>query len=363
MKSCDEMVGSLLERRDKYAAERKKRVKAVTGIACSAACCALIVCMIPIVRKNAEQVRPDPAHAVGSTLNGEPAAPVQDANSPAPFPAPSEEAGPTAAPVQEPGPTATPRLPEVTAAPDAEPTDSPSVHGERPAEQPGESVYVPESGGEVTQVPEPAGSAEFFALFWWKNKFVVGGQLRMWLESGDGTAHSVTGVYRPTVEALRGVTDFVYEGRTLAEWIADVEYEWRLAQLIKVGGAMKYGTALYETGTPDGEKWTKSEYDFEVGYIGEDILARYIVGGELLADELRADYEACGGRAEATYAEVVGAYVEYRTARAAEALSAAGMPAETGSWGEMFPSVVRFTATAAQFEAMPVTDLASWWFM
>jgi hypothetical protein len=55
---------------------------------------------------------------------------------------------------------------------------------------------------------------------------------------------------------------------------------------------LKYGDALYTTGTPDGEKWSQELYEREVALIGEDIIAKYIVDGEFLRDKVEADMEA-----------------------------------------------------------------------
>lgn len=86
---------------------------------------------------------------------------------------------------------------------------------------------------------------------------------------------------------------FVYQGRTYTEWetyreACFAEQEKRL-MLLKEGEALKYGEALYTTGTPEGEKWAKSLYDERVAYYGAEFLARYIVDGELLAETLERE--------------------------------------------------------------------------
>ena len=60
----------------------------------------------------------------------------------------------------------------------------------------------------------------------------------------------------------------------------------KLAQLLKQGDSLKYGEALYTTGTPDGEKWTKEFYEQRVDFYGEEFLAKYIVNGEFLRDKV-----------------------------------------------------------------------------
>ena len=86
---------------------------------------------------------------------------------------------------------------------------------------------------------------------------------------------------------------FIYEGKSLAEYSAEVDKEHlldnRLGELLKVGDELKYGEALYKTGTPDGKKWAKELYDETVERIGKDLLAKYIVNGEFLKDKLESD--------------------------------------------------------------------------
>lgn len=87
--------------------------------------------------------------------------------------------------------------------------------------------------------------------------------------------------------------NFVYNGKSLAEYEADADYEHllygRLGTLLKIGDSLKYGEALYTTGGPNGEKWAKELYDETVETIGKDVLAKYIVNGEFLKEKLEAD--------------------------------------------------------------------------
>ena len=63
----------------------------------------------------------------------------------------------------------------------------------------------------------------------------------------------------------------------------------KLGQLLKQGDSLKYGEALYTTGTPDGEKWTKDFYEQRVDFYSEEFLAKYIVNGEFLRDKVVSD--------------------------------------------------------------------------
>ena len=86
---------------------------------------------------------------------------------------------------------------------------------------------------------------------------------------------------------------FIYAGKSLAEYSAEVDNEHlldnRFGELLKVGDELKYGEALYKTGTPDGKKWSKELYDETVERIGEDLLTKYIVNGVFLKDKLESD--------------------------------------------------------------------------
>ena len=87
--------------------------------------------------------------------------------------------------------------------------------------------------------------------------------------------------------------EFVYNGRSIAEYDAEANREDSVLNgmglLLKTGDELKYGEALYKTGTPDGKKWAKQLYDETVEQIGKDVLAKYIVNGEFLKEQLESD--------------------------------------------------------------------------
>ena len=84
-----------------------------------------------------------------------------------------------------------------------------------------------------------------------------------------------------------------YQGTTLAAYEAAAEEEnalpEKLWQLLKEGDALKYGDALYQTGTPEGEKWAEELYKERVAFYGEELLNKYIVDGEFLAAQVETD--------------------------------------------------------------------------
>ena len=89
--------------------------------------------------------------------------------------------------------------------------------------------------------------------------------------------------------------DFLYNGKTIEEYREAYDQErWlfqKLSTLIKEGEVLKYGDAVYTTGTPDGEGMAKEFYEERLAWYGEELLSRYIVDGEFLKEELEAEVE------------------------------------------------------------------------
>ena len=112
---------------------------------------------------------------------------------------------------------------------------------------------------------------------------------------------------------------FVYNGKTLEEYsdqsqAASLLTE-KLSQLLKEGNALKYGEALYQTGTPHGEKWAREFYESRVEFYGEELLAKYIVDGEFREINATKDLEKALENAQAVQIEninAVHAYLEHQ---------------------------------------------------
>ena len=87
---------------------------------------------------------------------------------------------------------------------------------------------------------------------------------------------------------------YVFQGKTLGEYYQAMSREKNMpdcmSQLLKEGDTLKYGTALYETGTPQGERWYKSLYEERVAFYGE-LLSLYIVDGQFLREKLEQDLD------------------------------------------------------------------------
>ena len=128
---------------------------------------------------------------------------------------------------------------------------------------------------------------------------------------------------------------FVYQGKTYGEWEAYASAcydEMTLRRgLLRLGDALKYGEALYTTGTPEGERWSKELYEKTVAEFGEDFLARYIVNGELKKDLLEQEieeYDAEYMRVYEVYGELADAFREVQAQKNAEQLIGQGIPCE-----------------------------------
>ena len=128
---------------------------------------------------------------------------------------------------------------------------------------------------------------------------------------------------------------FLYQGRTYSEWEAYAsacfDEMGRRQRLLKLGDALKYGEALYTTGTPEGERWSKELYEKTVSELGEDFLARYIVNGELKKDLLEQEieqYDAEYRRVYEIYGELADAFREELAQMNAEQLIGQGIPCE-----------------------------------
>lgn len=134
----------------------------------------------------------------------------------------------------------------------------------------------------------------------WHQLYTVSNILYEALESGnDDDIFAI--LARPVVDY-----DMVYNGKTLAKYYSDMCDERNLpeilGQLQKEGDSLKYGDALYTTGTPDGEKWAQSLYEERTLYYGKALLSKYIVGGEFLRDKVEQDIAAAMNCNEATAA-------------------------------------------------------------
>ncbi len=156
---------------------------------------------------------------------------------------------------------------------------------------------------------------------------------------------------------------YVYNGKSLEEYESEAQYEATypelLASLLKVGDALKYGEKLYQTGTPDGEKWSKEFYDKTVEEYGQELLSKYIVDGEFLREEVENDIknyqvtkaiEACQNAKRAYYQQTLE--------KARQELKHQAINCEYGNDSECLVIYV----TKSEFEDMHLEDISKWYF-
>jgi len=119
----------------------------------------------------------------------------------------------------------------------------------------------------------------------------------------------------------------------------------RLGELLKIGDELKYGEALYKTGNPNGIKWAKQLYDETVERIGKDVLSTYIVDGEFLKDKLEADIAAYDAATSSRNAwnEAIEAYYEFIAKETAEQLKKQNVNCEVKKGLIVYVSVEEFS--------------------
>lgn len=94
--------------------------------------------------------------------------------------------------------------------------------------------------------------------------------------------------------------DYVYEGKTYAEYEAEREELLNLAgkvgQLLKDGEYLKYGELLYTEGY-----WSKELYDKTIEFYGEELINKFIVDGVFLKDDAETYYNEIKQQAKNIY--------------------------------------------------------------
>lgn len=135
----------------------------------------------------------------------------------------------------------------------------------------------------------------------------------------------------------------------------------KLGSLAKMGNMLKYGEALL-TGTPDGEKWSKELYEETIAYYGEELLSKYIVNGEFLKDQLEADIEIMSGEGSAYYAyeSACAAYNAYALDEAEKQLAAHSIDYDASNSADS-GCIIMFV-DAEQFSAFTMESIENWCF-
>ena len=361
MKTYEEMAQSALRRIDRYEAEQKKRRKTAARIAAPVTS----FCLVAIIGLGAWHAgvfekTPESAFSSGPDIGASgvpvpnPDGTIQREEEPEVFPEhpilrPGDEG------YIDPGPAPIREIPDSDI--DSAPAHTENASGEREGPPPTENEIITGSDEQKGGSPAVTGG---FCEFWWKNKLVMYGDLYWALDENPGGTFAVLAVYRPTTA---NVTDFTYEGMTLAERAIAAYDEQimpdKMAQLLKLGDELKYGPALCETGTPDGIKWDRNYYETQVAFFGP-LLDKYIVDGRFLRAQLEADiadYNETSARAG--YKLAYNAYLETVLPAAVSRLTESGIPCQRAPYRT---DALTFTATAEQLESLPLDDLASWTF-
>ena len=128
--------------------------------------------------------------------------------------------------------------------------------------------------------------------------------------------------------------------------------------MLKEGEYLQYGENLYQTGTSNGEKWSKELYDETVEFYGKEFLARYIVNGEFLRDKVNSDIENYQLKAEAEYEEAFQAYTTGMLKAAKDKVIGQNVTCEISSNGN---SLILYP-TEEQFATLSFDNLTKWYF-
>lgn len=117
---------------------------------------------------------------------------------------------------------------------------------------------------------------------------------------------------------------YKYNGKTIAEYREEVSdnnlLNEKLHQILLDGDKLKYGEILYTTGTPEGAKWSKELYEQKSEFYGEEFLAKYIVNGEFLKNQVEADIADFSTEAHTALTDAFNAYQAYKKVIIQEAI-------------------------------------------
>lgn len=361
MKTYEEMAHNALERIEEYKTEQKKRRKTAAAIAIPAAS----LCLAAIIGFGIRGASP---FKIGAPLpdtekTGQDESFYSSDNTPA---------------------ADTGEVPEAEASqggeilPFAPEQSIPSIGGNTVTTTAKQNNAAEKSSGSqvITGDDVKGAGTSGYCLFWWKKKLTVGGALYWAMEENPGGTFAVIASYRP---ATAEITSFTYEGKTLAELAIEADNErilpLKMKELLKYGDELKYGTALYETGTPSGVKWDKRLYEEKVAYFGEELLNKYIVDGKFLRKELERDIAALEikvttsdgtstiysyeGTALIKYKKAYDAYMETVLSEAEKQLSQKNIRCQRAPYSN---NSLILTVTAAELENLPLTDLKNWSF-
>lgn len=344
MKTYEEMAHSALERIDTQINERKKRRKTAARIAVPAVC----VCLAAGLGFGAWQAGLFTKPADISVVPDETESFVSvDNTTTEPVTAVNED-------LTVESTAQTPDIPETEAA--TQTTDTPETQAVTEATAQSGSPVEPTQDRQGQKGSDVVDSA----LINWKNNMCISASLYQAMSDDPDGAYTVTASYRP---ATAEITDFIYEGKTLSEWaVASEDARFMLQkmhELLKQGEELKYGTALYETGLPDGTKWDKNFYEARIKYFGP-LIDKYIVNGEFLHEQLSREIAEYDTETDVgKYALAYNAYLETVLPSAMQNLTQGGISCERAAYSV---NGITFTVTQAQLANVPLDDITNWFF-
>lgn len=151
----------------------------------------------------------------------------------------------------------------------------------------------------------------------------------------DAGEHTVLAVRVETNERV-ALNAFSHDGSTYSKLQSELRLCWNkmfaLNELYQMRDLLKYGEALYTTGTPDGVKWTEDQYRYTLTYVGADAVEKYFVDGQFQHQLWQRDVQALekkiadlAGRVEV----LVAAYEEQYLKKDLAKFIRAGVCAET----------------------------------
>ncbi len=150
--------------------------------------------------------------------------------------------------------------------------------------------------------------------------------------------------------------NFEYKGKTLEEYGKErlsqnyLKYE----QLLIYGDYLKYGEDIYKTGASDGTKWVKEFYEETIDDIGEELISKYIVGGEFLKDKLEADIAELKKKANDAYNEAEKAYLKSISDKAIKQLDKQNIKYEY----KTDPKRLVIYVTADEFKSLTIDNVS-----
>lgn len=161
--------------------------------------------------------------------------------------------------------------------------------------------------------------------------------------------------------------EYIYNGKRLADYetamIEEQAKMGKLESLRKVGDELKYGTALYLTGTPDGVKWAKELYDETVSWYGEDVLNEYIQNSEFLSEKLENDLkEVFKEESQLEYEIALNAYINSVNMNMKEVLKEVLEEQNIVSEFSADVDYLLFYATEEEFAKLKIENQSDWLF-